>query len=120
MDDYSWMYQVSSGGLRKIYYCNRVEGFIKYTLSNKKNISGCGIRCPCKRCKNKKFLDPDVVMMHLLQKMLMDKYLCWIAHREPYVPYETMVVRSTSNSSSVHRVIDDNSNHYKSMVMDVI
>jgi len=36
MNDYSWMYQVSSGGLRKIYYCNRVEGFIKYTLSNQK------------------------------------------------------------------------------------
>ena len=45
----------------------------------------------------------------------MDKYLCWIAHREPYVPYETMVVRSTSSSSSVHRVIDDNSNHYKTL-----
>jgi len=38
MHDYSWMYQVSSGGLRKIYYCNRVEGFIKYTLSNQKKI----------------------------------------------------------------------------------
>ena len=123
MDDY-WMYQVSPEGLRKIDYCNRVDGFIKYTLSNQKNISGYGIRCPCKRCKNKKFLDPDVVMMHLLQKKrFMDKYLCWIAHREPYVPYETMVekiVRSTSSSSSVHRVVDDNSNHYKSMVMDVI
>jgi hypothetical protein len=67
MDDY-WMYQVSPEGLRKIDYCNRVDGFIKYTLSNQKNISGYGIRCPCKRCKNKKFLDPDVVMMHLLQK----------------------------------------------------
>jgi hypothetical protein len=34
-------------------YCNRVEGFINYTLSNSKKISGGGIRCPCKTCKNK-------------------------------------------------------------------
>ena len=37
-----------------MYYCNGVQGFINYTLSNLRNISGDGIRCPCKRCKNKK------------------------------------------------------------------
>jgi hypothetical protein len=49
-----------------MYYCNEVNDFIKYTQSNLKNISGGGIRCPCKRCKNKTFLSLDVVMMHLL------------------------------------------------------
>jgi len=34
-------------------YCNGVEGFIKYTLSNLRNISGDDSRCPNKRCKNK-------------------------------------------------------------------
>jgi len=46
----------------------------------------------------------------------MKKYLCWYAHKEPYVTHDTMVemmVRSTSSSSNVHRVIDDNSNPYK-------
>jgi hypothetical protein len=32
----------------------RLRVFINYTLSNMKNISGCAIRCLCKRCKNKK------------------------------------------------------------------
>jgi hypothetical protein len=32
----------------------------------RKNISGGGIRCSCKMSKNKKFLDLDVVTMHLL------------------------------------------------------
>jgi hypothetical protein len=36
MDDYSWMYWDSSKGLRMIDYCNGVEGFINYTLSNLK------------------------------------------------------------------------------------
>jgi hypothetical protein len=46
-------------------YYNGIEGFINYTLSNLRNISESGIRCPCKRCNNKKFLDLDVTM-HLL------------------------------------------------------
>jgi hypothetical protein len=41
---------------------------ITYALSNPKNISERDIRCSCKRCKNKNFLNPDVVTMHLLQK----------------------------------------------------
>lgn len=62
------MYYVSPEGLHKMEYCNEVKGFINYTLCNLINISGGGIRCPYKRCKNKKFLDLDVVMMNLLQK----------------------------------------------------
>jgi hypothetical protein len=38
-------------------YYNRVKGFINYALSNLRNISGGGIRCPCNRCENKNFLD---------------------------------------------------------------
>jgi hypothetical protein len=37
-------------------YCNEIEGFINYTLSNPRNIGGGDIECPCKRCKNKKNL----------------------------------------------------------------
>ena len=48
--------------------CNGVQGFINYTLSNRRNISGGDIKCLCKRCKNKKFLDPNVITMHPLQK----------------------------------------------------
>jgi len=52
--------------LRMMNYCKGVQGFINYALSNSRNISGGGIRCPYKRCKNKKFFDPDVATMHLL------------------------------------------------------
>jgi hypothetical protein len=72
-------------------YCNRVYGFINYAISNPRNISGGGIRCLCKRYKNKKFLNPNVVTIHLLQKRFMEEYLCWYAHKEPFVPHETMI-----------------------------
>jgi hypothetical protein len=69
------MYRVSPEKLHKMDYWNEVEGFINYTLSNSKNISGDYIRCPCKRCKNKKFFDLDIVTMHLLQKKVHEKVL---------------------------------------------
>jgi len=53
----------------------------------------------------------------------MEKYLFWFAHRERYVPYETKVkkmVGSTPSSSNVHGVVDDNSNSYRNMVIDVM
>jgi len=56
-------------------YFNGVKDFINYALYNPKYISENGIRCPCKKCKNKKFLDLDVVTMHLLQKKIHIKIL---------------------------------------------
>jgi len=60
------MYQDLPQGLRRMKYCNGVQGFINYTISNPRNINGGDIKCPCIRCKNKKFLNSDVVTMYLL------------------------------------------------------
>jgi len=54
MDDRSLMYRVLPEGLRMMDYYNWDVGFINYALSNSKNVSGGGIKCTCKRCKNKK------------------------------------------------------------------
>ena len=52
MNDHSWMYRDSLKSCMRLII---VMGFIiNYVLSNLRNISGGGIRCPCKRCKNKK------------------------------------------------------------------
>jgi hypothetical protein len=47
-------------------YCNGVQGFINFTTSIPKNFTGSGISCPCRKCRNKNYMHPDVVMMHLL------------------------------------------------------
>jgi len=36
-----------------INYCNEIDGFINYSLSNPKNIGGGGIRYTCNMCTNK-------------------------------------------------------------------
>jgi hypothetical protein len=68
MDDCSWMYRYSPQELRRMDYCNRVQGFINFATSIPINFTKGGIRCPCKKCQNKKYLHPNVVMMHLLHK----------------------------------------------------
>jgi len=106
-----------------IDYCNGVRGFINFATSIPRNFTGDGIKCPCRKCKNKKYLHPDVVMMHLLTKGFIEDYLCWYVHGELFVPNESMIERvvgSTSGVSNVHGVVNDNSNPYKNMVMDVM
>jgi len=62
-------------------------------------------------------------MMHLLKEGFVNKYLCWFAHEKPYIYYETMlerIVGSTSSSNNIHKIVDDNSNHCRSMVMNAM
>ena len=61
--------------------------------------------------------------MHLLHKGFMKEYLCWYAHKELFVPHNTMVERmaeSTSSASNMHGVETDNSNPYRIMVMNAV
>ena len=61
--------------------------------------------------------------MYLLQKRYMEKYLCLHAHREPYIPYDIMIERMVelnSSASNVHGVVDDNSNLYRNMIINVM
>jgi len=123
MHDRSWIYRDSPQELRTIDYCNEVQSFINYALSNSRNISGGGIRCPCKRSKNKKSLNTDIVTMHLLHKGFINEYMCWYAHGEQFVPHETMIERMvglTFSVSNVHGVVNDNINPYRTMVINAM
>jgi len=84
MDDRSWMYRDSPQGLRRMDYCNGVQGFINFATSIPRNFTGGGIRCPCRKCQNKKYMYPDVVTMHLLHKGFMENYQFGM-HTEKYL-----------------------------------
>ena len=123
MDNHSCMYRDLPQGLQRMNYCNGVWGFINFTTSIFRNFTQGGIKCSCKKCQNKKFLHPDVVMMHLLHKGFMKNYLCWYEYGELFVRNKSLrerVVASTSNASNMHGVANDNSNPYRNMAMDAI
>jgi hypothetical protein len=56
MDDRSWMYRDSPQELRRMDYCNGIQGFINFITSISRNFTNDSITCPCRKCKNKKFL----------------------------------------------------------------
>ena len=61
--------------------------------------------------------------MHLLKKGFVKKYLCWYTHGESYITYKTILEKMIDSifiSSNIHEFADDNSNTYRSMIMDVI
>jgi len=123
MDDHSCMYRDSPQGLRRMDYCNGVQGFINFATSILRNFTDGDIMCPYKKCKNLKFLHEDVVTMHLLTKWFMEDYLCWYAYEELFVLDESMeeqVVGSISSASNMHEVGNENSNPYRNMVMDAM
>jgi hypothetical protein len=66
---------------------------------------------------------PTFVMMHLLKKRFV-KIPVLICTWKTYVPYETMLKRivgsSCSSSNKINKVVNDNRNHYMSIVMDAI
>lgn len=53
----------------------------------------------------------------------MEKYPCWHAHIESYVPYDTMIemmVESISSSNNVYKVVDANNNPYRNIAIDTM
>ena len=104
---------------RENYY-KKIEGFIYFVLSYKKNISGGQIKCSCVKCKSKKFHQIEVMVMHLPKKKFVEKYLKRFAHEKPCVSYKTILkkmIDSTSSSSNIYGVIYDNNNYYRNMII---
>jgi hypothetical protein len=67
-----------------------VQGFINFATSIPRNFTGGGISCPCRKCQNKKYMHPDVVMMHLPHKGFIENYQCWYAHGEVFISKRRM------------------------------
>jgi len=120
MDDHSWMYRDSPQGLRRMDYCNGVQGFINFATSILKNFTDGGIRCPCRKCNDASSRCCNDASSN---QMVHGRLPVLYAHGELFVPDESMeeqVVGSTSSASNMHEVGNENSNPYRNMVMDAM
>ena len=74
------------------------------------------LRCPCKKCHNRKFLKLDDVRVHLFRKGFFLEYYVWNRHGEPY---ESM--NSEQSTCHLTRVVDvEPTNSYRQMILDAI
>ena len=81
-----WMYNKNLPGRNGLTneFVAGVDEFIKFALSQDDRYKdGEKIRCPCKKCKNRKFFMLDEVTVHLYQKGFVEGYFNWTCHGEP-------------------------------------
>ena len=62
-------------------YISRVESFMEFACRNSNNEISM-IRCPCVKCKNKRFHEFDEVKYHLIRSGIILSYKCWYYHGE--------------------------------------
>ena len=73
--DRSWMYhRFNSNGHMTEEFVNGVESFLNFAFSQNQIVSQNKIRCPCSKCKNKKFFDRDEVKYHVYSKGFCKQY----------------------------------------------
>ena len=74
----NWMYEREFDvGSFNIEFIKGLEEFIKFALSKSRSSK---IRCPCAKCKNVVFKNPNDVREHLLRKGFVEHYYDWRYH----------------------------------------
>ena len=62
------MYNRMSVGYLNPKYFEGVHVFVQFAISQPECTDGLRIRCPCSKCKNRKFLEIENVKLHLVGK----------------------------------------------------
>ena len=73
-------------GLRE-EFISGVDQFINFALSNEEcQKNGESVRCPCSKCRNRRFEHPNTVVEHLYRRGFVDDYWIWTCHGEDHPP----------------------------------
>ena len=102
-----WMYRridKQTGELRDDFI-RGVEEFDRFARSQQDFVVNNVYRCPCTKCKNMKYLTPDVVRLHLYRKGFVQNYWFWTSHGEVQ---PTHFGEGTSVDTEVHWNIQQN------------
>ncbi|XP_057803652.1 uncharacterized protein LOC131018985 [Salvia miltiorrhiza] len=111
--DRGWMYRRYAQGSLTGEFMDGLEVFIHYALSRPDLMIGNKIKCPCTKCKNKKFDTPMTVRVHLAKNGFIPRYHIWTMHGEALVQVPDVARRIVTIEE------DREVNRYETMVMDV-
>ena len=107
-------------------FLNGVNQFDEFARRKPQFQSGGKYRCPRTKCKNKVYLTPDEVKMHLMQKGFVKGHWCLISHGEVEPQqydfgYSTSELPKAGGSSYINH--DDNESyidHMEYMISDAV
>lgn len=109
MDDRSWMDNRKLPGNRGITdeFIRGVKHFTEVARGYPQYMNGDLIRCPCSKCKNRKWELPGMVEKHLYQSGFVEGYKRWIAHGEPIVARNRTEVVTPATVDEVSPVVEE-------------
>src|SRR5688572_30720346 len=112
MEERSWMYNRRKNGKFSLRFMRGLEEFLDFA---RKNSMSSQFRCPCKKCKNCCYKEPNEIREHLMRKGFVENYYEWEYHQNTRVG-------TTSNNvvAVVEEQSSNNQNPYSQMVYDAV
>ncbi|XP_065857931.1 uncharacterized protein [Euphorbia lathyris] len=97
--DRMWMYnRLMSNGRVNSQFIKGVAEFVDFAIAKPAFMSGQHIQCPCTRCVNRCFQDPNECKVHLYRYGFIPNYFEWFTQGETY---------GNSSSTQVDDLVDD-------------
>ncbi|GLT30185.1 hypothetical protein SLA2020_050020 [Shorea laevis] len=116
MNDRSWIDRhVDDSGFVTIEFKEGVQFFVRFAFSRPKAKSE--VKCPCSKCKCRKWGNPEVVSMHLCKHGFMNNYYTWYVHGETSSNTVRNFEEESSNMEFVKIEVDA---LYHEMVVDAM
>ena len=113
--DRTWMYnRLTTDGYLSTYFTEGVEDFINYVCNQPGIFDRNRMRCPCRRCENRRFGPIEEVKNHLYKSGFVADYYVWNRHGEQYVSTATDHPSSstfTDTSSGFNTEVGNNPYH---------
>ncbi|KAM3325080.1 hypothetical protein P3S67_000204 [Capsicum chacoense] len=111
-----WMYNRLDGrGAINSRFITGVNSFILFACSQQNCMSGNNIRCLCKKCRNIKYKDVEMVRYHLLHDGFVKDYFVWKHQGETDLIGEISFYNDLINGAQLELGYD---NLYRQMILD--
>ena len=106
--------RINNDGTINKDFVDGVENFISFACNQLGVMNVREIRCPCRKCHNRKFQTLEEVKLHLFRKGFIAYYYVWDRHGEQYVH-----ATSTNFECNIHEEVDtESSNPYRQLIID--
>ena len=117
-----WMYVRNIDGFLNNEFLAGVEQFLEFCKSMP-SYNPSELRCPCRRCKNKKIKSVDDVHYHLVKEGFVPNYYHWVSHGETDERFAALLAESRqhegcSSSDPAPPLNVGNDNRMEQMVYD--
>src|ERR1044072_2051497 len=101
-------------------FTNGLEEFTSLACQKASDLASGEIRCPCTRCRNLKYLNPEEVQVHLHRWGFISDYWYWTCHGESDPTLRVAFESCPSTSGTAQEGHTEQFGRFESMVYDAV